>query len=402
MVNALRGQGQMATDAAQQGVLAQGGRVPPRAGGTGNLSPQAYPVEGYPRIPSRYTLNADRAPEFTAAADDLGAIAAQRKAETNFVQGQIDSLAEHGLKPINTDDIVANITAKLNDPRIGPSDVNTAVLSKVSNKIQEWTARNNGVIDADALYSIRKNAVNEEIARLYPSADAKAQAKYAASLLGEIKPLIDDAIESAGGTGWRNYLQAFETGMKGVEQQQMAGKALEMFQNNPKRFIKLATGQDPKAVEKVFGPGSYDIVAEMGRKSAVLEDVAGQLQRGINVKEQAKAGAGGLARILGMSESEIKKRIPAFFSKTTTTLNMALDILENQVSSKVKDVFTDKFKSGKSVAEIIELLPASDRYKVLDLLKSSERWNPGVTRGVATSKNALNPEEPASVNNLRE
>ena len=399
--NALRMQGQLATDAAQQGTIAQRGYLPANVGGTGNLTPQGVSImAGNPRIASRYTLNADRIPEYTAAADDVGAIATQRKAEAAFIQGQIDSLAEHGLKPINTDKIVSSIDNMLSDPRIGPSDVNTAVLSKVSNKIQEWTARNNGVIDADALYTIRKDAVNEEIARLYPNADAKSQAKYAAKLLNGLKPLIDDAIEEAGGTGWRRYLAAFETGMKGVEQKTMAGKALEMFQNSPKKFIKLATGNDPKAVEKVFGPGSYNIVKEMGRKSTVLEDVARELQRDIDIKAQAREGAGGLARILGMSESELKKRAPAFFSRAVTTLNMALEILENQVSAKTKNVLTQGFKSGKSVAELLNVLPANERIYVLNLLNNSARWNAGVTRGAGVSINALNPDASANQNQL--
>ncbi|MDP5003900.1 MAG: YceI family protein, partial [OM182 bacterium] len=66
-------------------------------------------------------------------------------------------------------------------------------------------------INTDALSAI---AVGEEIARLYPNADAKQQARFAAKLLSEIKPAIDDAIVDAGGTGWRKYLQTYETGMK--------------------------------------------------------------------------------------------------------------------------------------------------------------------------------------------
>jgi hypothetical protein len=105
-------------------------------------------------------------------------------------QAQLDALTAAGLKPIDTSKIVSGITAKLNDPNIGPSDVNQAVLSKVSSKIKEWTEKGGGVIDAEALYSIRKNAVGEEIARLYPNADAKQQARFAAKLLSEIKPAI--------------------------------------------------------------------------------------------------------------------------------------------------------------------------------------------------------------------
>lgn len=394
--SALQLQGQLSTDAAQQANLARGGVVPPALGGTGVPQPVSGVQAGMPRLSPSITLNVERAGELAGAADEVGAIARQRGAEAGFIQRQLDSLEAYGLKPINTDNIISNITAKLNDPKIGPSDVNQAVLSKVANKIQEWTAKGGGVIDADALYSIRKNAVGEEIARLYPNADAKQQARYAAKLLTEIKPAIDDAIVAAGGTGWKRYLQAYETGMKEIDQQKLAAIALERFKGSKESFLKLVRGNDPDAVEAVFGPGSFNIFKEMGRKSGVLENIAKDLERDIAVSSQAAAGAGGLARIMGMTDTQIK-RVPAFFSKTTTTLNMALDILENRVNQKVRQAFVDGMKNGKSAAELIQTLPSRDRSAVLRTLMNSSRWNPeGVTAPVqifTERKNNLSDQE---------
>jgi hypothetical protein len=370
MVGALQGQGRAATDAAQAGVRAE-------AGAPGFLT------------------QGTRAAESDVLADTMGVIKSQRGNEAGFIQRQIDSLAAHGLKPIDTDTIVGNITAKLNDPKIGPSDVNQAVLGKVASKIQEWTTKGGGVIDADALYSIRKNAIGEEIARLYPNADAKQQAKYAAKLLSEVKPLIDDAIESAGGTGWRRYLNTFETGMKGVEQNRMGAEALRMFNDSPTEFIKLMKNESPKAVEDIFGPGSYDIIKEMGRKSAPMEDVARKLQRDINIKEQGAAGTGGLKRIME-SEQSLFRRIPAYFSRTTTSANMALDVLEGKVNEKTFALFEKGFKSGKNAVELLKELPSVERNQVLNLLKNSSKWSASVTRGAGVSatepRNNLAPE----------
>jgi hypothetical protein len=394
--SALQLQGQLATDAAQQTNLSMGGAVSPRLGGSGVPQPVAGIVPGMPRLSPSITLNAERASEASKAAGEVGEIVKQRGAEAAFIQKQIDSLADYGLKPIDTSNIVSSITAKLNDPKIGPSDVNQAVLSKVINKIEEWTAKGGGVIDAEALYSIRKNAVGEEIARLYPNADAKQQARFAAKLLSEIKPAIDDAIVDAGGTGWRRYLQTYETGMKEIDQQKLAALALEKFKGSKEEFIKLVRGNNPDAVEDIFGPGSFNIFKEMGRKSGQLEDIANQLSRDIKVTEQATAGAGGLARIMGMSEKEIG-RIPAFFSVTATTINKALDVLEGRVTNQVKQILVDGMKDGKSVAELIQKLPSKDRNVVLRTLMKSDKWNPeGVTAPVqlfVDRKNNLAPEQ---------
>jgi hypothetical protein len=371
MVGALQGQGRAATDAAQYGVRAETG------------------------APS-FLTQGTRAAESDVLADTMGVIKAQRGNEAAFIQRQIDSLADYGLKPIDTSNIVSSITAKLNDPKIGPSDVNQAVLSKVINKIEEWTAKGGGIIDADALYSIRKNAVGEEIARLYPNADAKQQARFAAKLLTEIKPSIDDAIVDAGGTGWRRYLQTYETGMKEIDQQRLAALALEKFKGSKEEFIKLVRGNNPDAVEDIFGPGSFNIFKEMGRKSGQLEDIASQLERDIKVSEQAAAGAGGLARIMGISEAKLK-RIPAFFSVTTTTINKALDILEGKINDKVKQVIVDGMKDGKSVAELIQTLPSKERGVILRTLMNSKTWNPeAVTAPVqlfVDRKNNLAPKQ---------
>jgi hypothetical protein len=310
-------------------------------------------------------------------------------------QAQLDALAAAGLKPIDTSKIVSGITAKLNDPKIGPSDVNQAVLSKVTSKIKEWTEKGGGVIDAEALYSIRKNAVGEEIARLYPNADAKQQARFAAKLLSEIKPAIDDAIVDAGGTGWRKYLQTYEKGMNEIDQQRLATVALDKFKGSKEEFIKLVRGDNVDAVEDVFGPGSFNIFKEM-KKSGTLENIASQLDRDIKISDRAAAGAGGLARIMGMSEKEIG-RIPAFLSTTTTTINEALRILEGKITNELKQLIVDGMKDGKSVAELVQKLPSKDRNVVLRTLMKSEKWNPaGVTAPVqlfVDRKNNLAPEQ---------
>jgi hypothetical protein len=114
------------------------------------------------------------------------------------------------------------------------------------------------------------------------------------------------------------------------------------------------------------------------------------------VSEQAAAGAGGLARIMGITDKQIQ-RIPAFFSVTTTTVNKALDVLEGKITDQVKQILVDGMKSGKSVAELVQKLPSKDRGVVLRTLMKSEKWNPeGVTAPVqlfVDRKNNLAPEQ---------
>jgi aspartate carbamoyltransferase regulatory subunit len=406
IVQGLQQGGMAQTNAAQQANLAAGNTISPRLGGTGNVSPAAYPVEGYPRIPGRYTENQQRVPEFQGAADDLAIITAQRKSELAQLQYVKDSLAAHGMEPIDTNKIIQSISAKLNDPKIGPSDVNTSVLTTVANKIQEWTARNYGVIDAEALNTIRKEAVNEAIAaKLGTNADPKASARYAADLLGQIKPLIDDAIEKAGGTGWRNYLKTHEIGAQEINIQKLYGAAADMYRTNKQGFVDLIKGNNPDEIEKIFGPGSFNILTEalknemragpaknVGEKLKVLQKIAADIERDKSITEAANRGRGALdTQKLGFSE-----KIPGFVGFLTAVFKKVSQTLEGKVESKITETIINGLKNGKSANEVLDTLPAEDRFKVLEILKNSPEWN--ALTGVATERvvnqNKLAPEQP--------
>ena len=91
---ALRDWGKFATEEAQQRNLSAGGVIPENLGGTGNVSPSAYPVPGYPRIGPQYTENAARIPEYAGAAKEAMAIADQRGQQARYLQNALDSLKE--------------------------------------------------------------------------------------------------------------------------------------------------------------------------------------------------------------------------------------------------------------------------------------------------------------------
>jgi len=405
IVQGLQQGGMAQTNAAQQANLAAGNVISPRLGGTGNVSPAAYPVDGLPRIPGRYTENQQRVPEFQGAADDLATITAQRKAELNQLQYIKDSIAAHGMAPIDTNNIIKNINSKLNDPSIGPSDVSSSVLTTVANKIQEWTARNGGVIDAEALYKIRKEAVNEAIAAKLNGNDPKASAKYTAELLGQIRPLIDTAIEKAGGTGWRNYLKTHEIGAQEINIQKLYSEAADMYRTNKQGFVDLIKGNNPDAVEKIFGPGSFNILTEalknemragpamnVGEKLKSLQKIAADIERDKSITEAANRGRNALdIKKLGFSE-----KIPGFVGFMTAVVKKVGQTLEGKVETKITETIINGLKNGKSANELLDTLPAEDRIKVLKLLKNTPEWNAltSVATERAINQNKLAPEQP--------
>jgi len=338
-------------------------------------------------------VSADRL-KFTGEMEDAAERVATRAAEesrlygegSRFAQARADSLAAHGLKPLDTDGVIRDINAKLNNPKIGVSDVNRKVLTAVGKKIQEWTARNGGVIDANALYEIRKNTVNEVVDGLMAGKDPKTSAKYASKLLGEVRPMIDDAIIKAGGTGWKDYLDTFSHGMDVINQRKMAQTARDLYKKSPDEFIALVRGERPDLVEQIFGHGRYDLKAEMGSKFKALDNVAHELERAGKIKTGAETGAAHLKDIV--KETTPTLRIP-FFGLKATVGNAVLKELSGKINTKTMAILEKGFESGKNFEDMLNEVPFGDRGRVYNALQKVNRVN---LTGAATISNALAPE----------
>lgn len=225
--SAIQDRGRFQTGAAQQENLAHGGTVnlQPRQtpydpfnvgrGGGQARSPSAYPVEGMPRVPGRYTENAQRVPENIGAAADTAEIAAQRQLERNFAEWQLRSLERHGLTALESSGIERQIGAIANKPGFRASDVVTKTLSAVKDKIAALT-NESGVIDARDLYTIRKEVGNT--IGLLAKETNNWDKRLTAGLEKNIQGMIDEAITKAGGTGWRDYLKSFAEQSRAIDQ----------------------------------------------------------------------------------------------------------------------------------------------------------------------------------------
>ena len=115
-----------------------------------------------------------------------------------FAQGAADALRSVGIKPLEGAKIAQSIAGVANKPEFAGNDLLAGAAKNVADDIAKWTG-SGGVIDAVALDAIRKNSVNAAIQQLRPGVDATTQRNLAAGVLSKVKPLIDDALEAAGG-----------------------------------------------------------------------------------------------------------------------------------------------------------------------------------------------------------
>jgi hypothetical protein len=379
MVNALRGgipvgealPGQAvispATEAAQQAALAAKGKP-------GFLSSGA------------------RSQEWQQTSDIFADIAKQRRAEAGFLERQIGSLEDYGLRPLDAGSITAAIDTKLATPGLRASSNMTKVLQAVKDDIANLTEKGGGVIDAHDLYTLRKEGINERIMQILGQTDPKISAKVTRSVLQEVRPLIDDAIEKAGGTGWRDYLKTYSQGMQAIDQKAMAAQAAKLFKDSPKEYVRLVRGNNADAVEAIFGPGSYDIFKEMGSKMPTLEKLAVGVEREAAMKEAAALGAERLTAVVE-DIGRTFPRAPSLLNRAVTFGNVTFEELEKRLGKKVTAKLQEGMVSGKTALEMLNTLPSAERAGVLRILTDPSRYGKA---GAAAARAAVMPQAPTN------
>ena len=362
-------------EAARQIAEGRAGQAFP-IGGAGLGAPE---LTGMPRVPGRYSYSTELAARADKAMDDAAAGSLNFGEAARFKQYALDSLAAEGLQPLKTGELLSQIRSLGSKPETAGNEAFETALTGVMADIKKWTDAN-GIIDPYALEAIRKNSVNSVIRKLYPNESAESQRQVAAGILSQIKPVMDDAIEAAGGKGWRDYLRAFESGMAEVNQQKLAAKALGLFENAPEEYVRLVRGNKPEEIEKVFGRGNYDIVKEMGARYPTLDKLATAIEQRGAIKTAVERGATPLADILKESKGLFK--LPSFFDPKVTAGNRVLDILADKVDTKTMDIVMRAVRTNADLLKALEAVPPSQRSRVIRALSNDKSWMPSTTATV--------------------
>jgi len=334
--------------------------------------------------------------KLAAKADDVAAQAAKGSLvfgeAARFKQAAVDSLESYGLRPLTSNSILSRLGGILNNPEFAGNDVIEGAVKAFGDDVVKWT-KNGGVIDAFALDSLRKNSVNAAIEKLRPGLDQTSKKNLAAGVIAQLKTPIINAIEEAGGTGYGKYLGDYAANAQLIDRRKLAGKALEMLNKSPDEFTRLVQGNNPDAVEAVFGPGSFNIFKEMGTDIKPMQQIADELLRDAKIGEQVKAGR----RALGIEKESMAEKIPGFVGYKTAVAKKVLQTLEGKVSKKTIGILSDAAKTGKAMNEVLDTLPADERIKAFDLLTKSKDWSRAVTSGAimltTPSANALAPDQ---------
>lgn len=322
---------------------------------------------GLPVGASKYTFYDELAEKaFNEWSDKAAQASLDLGQGARFAQQTADALRSVGIKPLEGNQLVRNISAIGNNPNYAGNDLLQGAIKNVADDIAQWTA-SGGVIDARALDAIRKNSVNAAIAKLRPGLDANAQRNLASSVLSDIRPALVDAIEQAGGKGYRQYLADYTKGMQTIAQRKLTGEALRLYKTNPDEFVRLVQNESPETVEKILGPGKYNIGIELADSTmGVLRDLANKRLTQISVSQQSTEGQKAVAELVKQNTSLI--RLPSFINVFAAAGNKAISEYEKALGVKTMKTLTEAMKNPQSAANLLEALPTNEKNRVTQLL----------------------------------
>ena len=221
------------------------------------------------------------------------------------------NLRAQGLAPLDVSAVVRNLRAEADKAQFVSPD-RFKILSEFANNLERRAAKFGGIIDAQGL-NLARREMGAFVSSILGTTDPKALRAGTSQLIAAAQKPIDEAIEAAGGTGWRNYLNTFAEGMKGIERQQFQRELAKLPEA---RFAKVMKGEDPDFVESKLGPGRYDINAEMqgadlatanklGRDIEAQRAVAQTGLEGLSQSQKLNFPQGVTAKVSGMLEPAV-------------------------------------------------------------------------------------------------
>lgn len=302
-------------------------------------------------------------------ADD--AIAAQigLRDTARDMEDVVADLAAEGMTPLRVGPIVQQLRSMAGQPGTRADDLQRGTLTGLADKLQSLGGPS-GVIDARDLYQIRKTGLNDIVDTLLSGRQPGSGTKErTASLLTSAREMIDDAVEGAGGVGWKDYLTRTRQGFEMVNRQDLTAKGAQLAKENPDEFIALMRGERPKIVEDIMGTGQFDIagmaLADPRRYNAMKmsADELQNLNRMVELEGRGATAGGNL----------LSKQQPSYLSRGVRGVagvvspraaygaQGANQIQRALMSPKVQQELAKAFESGSNMGAAMNQFPTAVR-----------------------------------------
>ena len=123
-----------------------------------------------------------------------------------------------------------------------------------------------------------------------------------------------------------------------------------------------------------------------------VDDAASQMTRDIRISDQAATGREALFDVL--SDNMKMLRLPSLINFKVALANDMLNKVEKKVGRKVMNTLTDSLKTAKTAEELLSVLPAHERLRVLNIIYDTAASSKPAQRAMRTGvKEAATQDE---------
>jgi hypothetical protein len=282
--------------------------------------------------------------------------------------------------------ISAALMQQADAPGVGTT--NGRVMAEIASALDAMAARRGGVASAEDLYAFRRDDLDDIITRALSAGrggEITSQAARRGELVRTTQQMLDDAIESAGGGGWRQYLDTYSSGSRGIERQAMMGVAGGLHRDARGRFVSLARGNNPDAVEGVFGTGRIDLANLMNPTGVgpsgmnAMTRAASEIERDALVDTMATAGAPRARELLNRDANLLARRA---MNRTALRMPVASAVValstmmaDAKVAQQTRVALTRAYQSGANMDELLAMVPLAERAQVARNLADPALWS---------------------------
>ena len=329
------------------------------------------------------------------AASDAAAraVRAQATGEAGVVRERA-LLAANASGQLDISAIADDLMARVDRPGISADPVQTRIYANLAARLRALADRNGGVIDAENLDVFRQIGINNEMTRqlnrVTPAGTTAApQAARVAEQLGQVRAAIDDAIKQAGGAEWGQYLAQFSSAAREAERRVLAGVARDIYLGNPSAFASLVEGRDRRPVEAIFGQtGDFNVamggnegVSRMPALAGVAEDIrVNELAADLANQPGARDTALQLLTPPGTARADriAIRALASATPKVGAAMAFGDAVAALRVPPRTREALNRAFRNGETFGQILERIPAPQRWQAERNLMNPAFWS-GVT-----------------------
>ena len=221
-----------------------------------------------PRPPARYTQHAANAESAAGAADEAMFAADARKLQAAGANLEKELLENTGLVALGPREIVGAVGEKMTDPRNYANEIASKTYAEFAKEIARIT-KPDGSIDARAIDEVRKS-FGPKLSTIFEKQGWDTKDAAFVRAMRSSQSFIDDAIEAAGGSGYKAELERYSNRIKDIKADRV--RAEEMYTPKHKASVPLATMIDEQTgygVDRIPGFISWKMSAAKALSRAV-------------------------------------------------------------------------------------------------------------------------------------